>query len=125
MKRGQNGAPREVCEGSGAEVSEVPVPEVVAVVAPSNFAGGLRVRGMVCQRTRREMTLARGEVLESVTYSVTSENGMNTVEDFAPPAGEYFRIGQLIDVLVQIRAFRDKSGTIQTRLRYDRVNGAF
>jgi len=91
-----------------------------AVEKPS-CPGGLRLRGKVTRRSKRALK----EDLEIVTYTVSSENGSQLVEDFAPPAGPYLALGQEVDLEVVVRTFVDKNQQACSRLRIARMVGEF
>ncbi len=83
--------------------------------------GGLRLRGVVTRRSKRTLK----EDLDVVTYNVSSENGSQLVEDFAPPGGPYISLGQEVDLEVVIRTFVDKNQQACSRLRIARMVGEF
>ena len=83
--------------------------------------GGLRLRGVVTRRSKRTLK----EDLEVVTYNVSSENGSQLVEDFAPPGGPYISLGQEVDLEVVVRTFVDKNQQACSRLRIARMAGEF
>ena len=84
-------------------------------------AGGLRLRGVVTRRAKRTLK----EDLELVTYNVSSENGSQMVEDFAPPGGPYLCLGDVVDLEVIVRTFTDKNQQACSRLRIARMVGEF
>ncbi len=83
--------------------------------------GGLRVRGIVTRRSKRTLK----EDLELVTYNVSSENGSQMVEDFAPPGGPYLSLGEAVELEVIVRTFIDKNQQACSRLRIARMVGEF
>ena len=84
-------------------------------------SGGLRLRGIVTQRSKRAL---KGD-LELVTYNVSSEHGSHLVEDFTGPGGPYLSLGEEIDLEVIVRTFIDKSQLPRSRLRIARTLGEF
>jgi hypothetical protein len=91
-----------------------------AVEEPSCL-GGLRLRGKVTRRSKRTLK----EDLEIVTYTVSSENGSQLVEEFAPPGGPYLALAQEVDLEVVVRTFVDKNQQACSRLRIARMVGEF
>ena len=83
--------------------------------------GGLRLRGRVTRRSKRELKAD----LEIVTYNVASENGSHLVEDFTPPGGPYLSLGEEVDLEVVVRTFDDKNQQACSRLRIARMVGEF
>jgi len=83
--------------------------------------GGLRLRGIVTRRSKRTLK----EDLELVTYNVSSENGSQLVEDFAPPGGPYLSLGEQVDLEIVVRTFIDKNHQACSRLRIARMVGEF
>ena len=65
------------------------------------------------------------EDLELVTYHVSSENGSQLVEDFAPPGKPYLALGQDVDLEVVVHTFVDKNQRACSRLRIARMVGEF
>lgn len=74
--------------------------------------------------TRRSKRALRGD-LEVVTYSVSFENGSQSVEDLASPGGPYLALGDEVDLEVAIRTFIDKNQQASSRLRIARMVGEF
>ena len=83
--------------------------------------GGLGLRGTVSRRSKRTLK----EDLELVTYSVSSENGSQMVEDLAAPGGPYLCLGQEVDLEVVVRTFLDRNQQACSRLRIARMAGEF
>ena len=83
--------------------------------------GGLRLRGPVSRRSKRTLK----EDLELVTYSVSSDNGSQLVEDLAAPGGPYLCLGQEVDLEVVVRTFMDRNQQACSRLRIARMAGEF
>jgi hypothetical protein len=75
----------------------------------------------VTRRSKRALK----EELELVTYHVASENGSHLVEDFTPPGGPYFALGQEVDLEVVVRTFADRNHQPCSRLRIARMFGEF
>ena len=74
--------------------------------------------------TRRSKRTLK-EDLELVTYNVSSENGSQLVEDFAPPGGPYLALGEEVDLEIVVRTFIDRNHQACSRLRIARMVGEF
>jgi hypothetical protein len=76
---------------------------------------------MVSRRSKRSLR----EDLELVSYTVTSENGTHFVEVFTTPGGDYFPLGELVDLEVEVNVFVDRNGVPHHRLRVRSRAGEF
>jgi hypothetical protein len=87
----------------------------------TSLEGGLRLRGMLSRRWKRTLR----DDLELVTYTVTSQNGTHSVEEFTAPGGPYLSLGAIVDLEVELSGFTDKNGTVHHRLRVRKRTGEF
>jgi hypothetical protein len=76
---------------------------------------------MIARRARRSLR----DDLELVTYTVTSNDGTNDIEDFVKPGGPYLSLGEMVDLEATIHTFVDKNQQVRARLRIRRVFGEF
>lgn len=60
-----------------------------------------------------------------VSYTITSENGTHFAEAFAAPGGDYFSLGDLVDLEVEVNVFTDRNGVTRHRLRVRSRVGEF
>ncbi len=91
MRKGNSSGGINLGSGSEGPLSGCqPAAKGQSEVAATNFSGGLRLRGVVSQRSKR----AVNEDWELVTYNVSYENGSHLVEDFTPPGGPYISLGE-------------------------------